>query len=201
MSVEAIQCPKCGGPLTVEEGRDSVSCTHCGAGLKITTGSSGHPLATLADIKDDTSLLAIRATLERLDERLSQARDSLDEIDRERELVRAEAPLFPRRVTMALWVMGGLIGAGVLYLVVLSRGTGPLQAAVQYLVIFLIAAFFAGLTMHYFVWRDEPAETEVHWSRIRKLNSGIQSTEREIEDLERRREELQSRLDALTQNL
>ena len=201
MSVEAIQCPKCGGPLSVEEGRDSTYCSHCGAGLRITTGSSGHAMATLADIKVDTSVLAIRASLERLDERLSQARDSLDEIDRERESVRAEAPLFPRRVTMAFWVIGGLIGAGVVYIVVLSRGTGPLQAAVQYLVIFLIVAFFAALTMYYFVWRDEPTETDVHWSRIEKLNSGIQSTEREIEDLEGRKEEVRSRLDALTEHM
>ena len=75
MSIEAIQCPKCGGPLSVEEGRDSVYCSHCGAGLRISTGSSGHPLATLDDIKDDTSLLAMRAALERLDERL-QERDN-----------------------------------------------------------------------------------------------------------------------------
>lgn len=87
MSVEAIQCPKCGGPLTVEKGRDSVYCSHCGAGLRIATGSSGHPMATLADIKDDTSLLAMRAALERLDERLQERDNQL----RQLETARAEA--------------------------------------------------------------------------------------------------------------
>ena len=87
MSVEAIQCPKCGGPLSVEEGRDSMYCSHCGSSLRITTGSSGHPMATLADIKDDTSLLAIRAALKRLEERLQERDNEL----RELETARAEA--------------------------------------------------------------------------------------------------------------
>ena len=87
MSVEAIQCPKCGGPLSVEEGRDSVYCSHCGAGLRIATGSSGHAMATLADIKDDTSLLAMRAALERLEERLQERHNQL----RQLEDARAEA--------------------------------------------------------------------------------------------------------------
>lgn len=87
MPVEAIQCPKCGGPLSVEEGRDSVYCSHCGAGLRIATGSSGHAMATLADIKDDTSLLAVRAALERLEERLQERDNQL----RQLETARAEA--------------------------------------------------------------------------------------------------------------
>jgi len=81
MSVEAIQCPKCGGPLSVEEGRDSMYCSHCGAGLRISTGSSGHPMATLADIKDDTSLLATRAALERLEERLQERHNKLRQLE------------------------------------------------------------------------------------------------------------------------
>jgi len=90
MSVEAIQCPKCGGPLTVEEGRDSVYCSHCGAGLRIAKGSSGHPMATLADIKDDTSLLAIRAALERLEEKLQGCRGELQGLENARsELLEA----------------------------------------------------------------------------------------------------------------
>jgi hypothetical protein len=52
--------------LGVEEGRTSLYCTYCGAGLKIMGGASGYAVATLDDIKVDTSFLAGQAALTRL---------------------------------------------------------------------------------------------------------------------------------------
>lgn len=66
MSVESVQCPKCGSPLQVESGLRQVWCTYCGSQLRITSGSSGHPLAVLDDIRADTSLLAKQRALEHL---------------------------------------------------------------------------------------------------------------------------------------
>jgi len=60
-SVESVQCPKCGAPVDMMPGRDSLHCTYCGAGLKITRGASGHAMATLDGIKVDTSFLAGQA--------------------------------------------------------------------------------------------------------------------------------------------
>jgi hypothetical protein len=66
-SVESVQCPKCGGPVDVTPGREALHCTYCGAGLRITRGASGHAMATLDDIKEDTSLLARDAMYRRLE--------------------------------------------------------------------------------------------------------------------------------------
>lgn len=69
MPVESIQCPKCGSPLQVEGGHRQIWCTYCGSQLRITSGSSGHRLAVLDDIRADTSLLAKQRALEHLRQR------------------------------------------------------------------------------------------------------------------------------------
>jgi len=69
MPVESIQCPKCGSPLQVESGLRQLWCTYCGSQLRITRGSSGHPLAVLDHIRADTSLLAKQRALEHLRQR------------------------------------------------------------------------------------------------------------------------------------
>ena len=73
MPVESIQCPKCGSPLGVESGARDAVCDYCGSQLRVTRGSSGHPLAVLDDIRADTSLLA----KQRAQEHLQQHRDEL----------------------------------------------------------------------------------------------------------------------------
>lgn len=70
-SVEQVQCPNCGAPLSVEEGRSSLYCSFCGSALKIEKGASGHALAVLDGIKVDTGILAHDAARRRLDERLT----------------------------------------------------------------------------------------------------------------------------------
>ena len=46
--------------------------SHCGAALRVTTGSSGHAMATLDDIKEDTSVLATRVRIATGHSRMSQ---------------------------------------------------------------------------------------------------------------------------------
>ena len=72
MAVESVQCPKCGAPLSVEPDREHTYCSYCGAGLKLTQGVSGHPMAVLDDIKSDTSILAKEATLKRSVDEISE---------------------------------------------------------------------------------------------------------------------------------
>jgi hypothetical protein len=79
-SIESAQCPKCGAPVDVTPGRESLHCTYCGAGLRITRGASGHTMATLDDIKVDTSILASGAMLKRLDDRLGEKQTALHEL-------------------------------------------------------------------------------------------------------------------------
>ena len=85
MAVEAIQCPKCGGPVRVEEGRDLMYCSHCGVGLRITTGLSGHATATLADVKDDISILAKEAQYQRLKQVVAELEKEDEEWQRQYE--------------------------------------------------------------------------------------------------------------------
>jgi hypothetical protein len=71
MSIEAVQCPKCGAPLELPAGLGNAFCTFCGASLQITHGSSGHAMATLADIKTDTEVIATKAAMDHLRENLA----------------------------------------------------------------------------------------------------------------------------------
>lgn len=64
-----MQCPDCGAPLSAEAGERLVTCSYCGARLRITKGASGYPMATLDDIKVDTSLLAREVACRRLEEK------------------------------------------------------------------------------------------------------------------------------------
>ena len=71
MPVESIQCPSCGAPLPLGRAARTAVCGYCHANLRITIGTSGHPLAALADIGMDTRILAAQAACRRLDERLA----------------------------------------------------------------------------------------------------------------------------------
>ena len=84
MPVEHVQCPDCGAPLSAEAAENCgaydrtadfprserlATCGYCGARLRITKGASGYPMATLDDIKVDTSLLAREVACRRLEEK------------------------------------------------------------------------------------------------------------------------------------
>ena len=45
MDPQATQCPQCGSLFAVEPAAEAATCPACGAGLRISRGSSGHPLA------------------------------------------------------------------------------------------------------------------------------------------------------------
>jgi hypothetical protein len=70
MSVTSIQCPQCGSPVQVEPAARYATCAYCASSLRITRGSSGHPLAVLEDIRADTGMLARQAAVRHLRQRL-----------------------------------------------------------------------------------------------------------------------------------
>ncbi len=70
MRIEFMQCPKCGSPLEVEPTARSATCTYCGSRLRVTRGASGHPVAVLSDIKDDTAIIAKQTAINHLRNRL-----------------------------------------------------------------------------------------------------------------------------------
>ncbi|MHB0858092.1 MAG: TFIIB-type zinc ribbon-containing protein [Anaerolineae bacterium] len=81
MPVEAIQCPKCGSPLPVNPSAATTVCSYCGSSLRLTRGSSGHPLAMLDAIGLDTHLLAKQAALTHLRDRLNALQDASKKLD------------------------------------------------------------------------------------------------------------------------
>jgi hypothetical protein len=96
-SVESVQCPKCGGPVSVESGRGSLHCSYCGAGLRITRGASGHAMATLDDIKSDTSVIAKEAVHRRLSEELITLTAKRDKVQaQQREALQGRGYRFDR---------------------------------------------------------------------------------------------------------
>lgn len=72
MSVVSVQCPNCGAPLQEARPGSLAQCASCGSMLEIRSGASGYPLAVLASISADTSLLARREAVAVLKERAEQ---------------------------------------------------------------------------------------------------------------------------------
>ena len=92
MTLEGIQCPKCGSPVQVTRGTRLAECEYCGCTLRVTRGASGHPLGVLDTIKDDTSLIAKQqalAVLQQREARLCEERARLEE-EHAARLYRAE---------------------------------------------------------------------------------------------------------------
>jgi len=81
MSIELMQCPRCGAPLKVEPTARFATCTYCGSRLRVTRGASGHPLAVLTDIKDDTGIIARQTAIDHLQGRLQVLRQKRDELE------------------------------------------------------------------------------------------------------------------------
>ena len=73
MSLKAIKCPQCGANVEVEANTTMFFCTYCGTKLQASRSSLGVLSASiLSAIKDDTSIVAKRAALQHLKERLAQ---------------------------------------------------------------------------------------------------------------------------------
>lgn len=64
VSIEDIQCVKCGATLEVGADTTTATCGYSGSTLCIARGSSGHLVATLEAIQDDLKIIATRATLQ-----------------------------------------------------------------------------------------------------------------------------------------
>ncbi|MCE5260296.1 MAG: hypothetical protein LLG44_14740 [Chloroflexi bacterium] len=75
MSVALVQCPNCGAPVSAAQVGSIVQCAACGSTLEIRGSVSGFPIAKLAAIEQDTSLMAKRQAIEILKERLSYLRE------------------------------------------------------------------------------------------------------------------------------
>ena len=80
MSVESIQCPECGSTLEVERSDSFTVCTYCGSRLRVSEAASGSLIGILDQIKADTSIVAKRAALKHLRERLNDLRKQMDEL-------------------------------------------------------------------------------------------------------------------------
>ena len=212
MSVEAIQCPKCGGPVRVEEGQDSMYCSHCGAGLRIATGSSGHAMATLADIKEDTSVLATRVALQRLDEKLETKQAQLRALQEENAALcdtildcheRAKSTTRKKYARAGLGIvlllMGAfLAGAGFIstsevmgYNVTIPFCIVPGLISVVVGVVCIAIGTFIGLPGPY------PQETAAR-KRLSNVESQIATVSQEIQNFEQRKAEREAQFDSLT---
>lgn len=73
MPLEAVKCPQCGANVEVESNTATFFCTYCGTRLQASRSSMGVLSASiLSSIKDDTKIIAKRAALQHLKERLTQ---------------------------------------------------------------------------------------------------------------------------------
>ena len=80
LDIQALQCPKCGAMLEVGTATTAADCSYCGAHLRVTKGASGRPLATLDDLKEDTSVLAAVAVWRHIKDRLDSVVAQRDQL-------------------------------------------------------------------------------------------------------------------------
>ena len=80
MSVEAIQCVKCGAALEVGSATTTATCTYCGSMLHVTRGGSGHLMAALEDIRSDTQVIATKAALDSVQDSLLTAKNTIKQL-------------------------------------------------------------------------------------------------------------------------
>ncbi len=212
MSIEAIQCPKCGGPLSVEEGRDSMYCSHCGAGLRITTGSSGHAMATLAGIKEDTSVLATGVALQRLDEKMETKEAQLRDLQEENAALcdiildchaRAKSTIRKKGNRMRLGIGLLLMGAFLALVGFISTSevmdynvTIPFCIAPG-LIFVVVGVVYIAIGTSIGLPGPDPQETAAR-KRLSNVESQIATVSREIQNFEQRKAEREAQFDSLT---
>ena len=71
MPIESLQCPACAAPLQADTSAGLIYCNCCGSRLRVTRGASGRPFGMLEEIRAGTSIVAKRAALSHLQERLN----------------------------------------------------------------------------------------------------------------------------------
>jgi len=128
-TVETLQCPNCGAQLE-PAGRESLYCTYCGAHLKVKTGASGNPMATLDGIKEDTSTLAREATYARLEKDVAALLERKQEL---RAMRKAEEGANRNRGGCAMLfgfmcILGALVAFGTGYSAWYNEGDIPFPA-------------------------------------------------------------------------
>lgn len=195
--VESVQCPKCGAPVDVMLGRESLHCTYCGAGLRITRGASGHALATLDDIKVDTSFLAGQAALARLEQRLRELQATRDQMLASRN--GAEARINQLNTSSGTKLTKILLGVAaiVLAVVLLNSASGIGIVVGPFLLIFGIVTLVWPLGDLLAIRRQIHA-AKMH---VADMASRIDDTSREIDAVKKQRDPLAARLDNLASEL
>ena len=197
MSIESIQCVKCGSPLEVESTARFAICTYCGSRLRITRGASGHPLGVLEDIKLDTEIIAKQTAINHLRERLQHFRAERDRLEvqlqgeLERAWPRGLGRDFPYRWEKPMAVACVFAIIGVVIWMSSSKFWGGVCLAVATAEVFAL-----GRALRLYR-RYERAE-----SRIReKYGPFIASAGEQIQSTQRRIAELQTDMDRLAREL
>ncbi len=84
MPIEFMQCPQCGSPLEIEPTARSATCPYCGSRLRVAWDAWGRGSAVLADIGDDTDLLARGMAISHVEQRLQEQLRAREELDQRR---------------------------------------------------------------------------------------------------------------------
>ncbi len=204
MHPEVVQCPQCGSPLQVEADARSTSCSFCDSRLRLVHGASGHPLATLDEIKADTAIIARQTALHHLEGRLADLlpqRQALSEEYEARlgELAWAPSGLARARNPAVLLALGaGLLSAFASLLVVGSLASGALVgAASTTLVCWLPFAVLTAASVYIWgqadvserqeraAWGQAQQETRAYYdARIAELDEQISAAQARIAELE-----------------
>ncbi len=217
MPLEPMQCPKCGSPLQVEPSAGVVFCNYCGSRLRLTRGSSGHPMGVLDEIRNDTAILAHRTAIDHLQESLPALyarRDALKEkVDwlaavgtPPRPLVSAKAGSLARALTL----LAALVALLLLPQIVQSMTGGSADdkswatAMAKWIVGPCLVVALAGATVWWMsrveggLSRAAASEARSRWL---ELKPGLATLEEEIRSTEARIDELKAEMDRLAREV
>lgn len=111
MTLQPVQCPQCGAPVTASNLGNLVQCKACGSTLQIKAGASGFPLAKLIALKQDTGFIAKREAATRLKEQLRELEVSRDNAEYKTQ---PEFFPFPAIFLIACGALPALLGLGIL---------------------------------------------------------------------------------------
>ena len=184
MAVESLQCPNCGAPLSVETGQTSMYCPYCKARLRINLGASGHPLATLDEIKVDSSIIARDVVRQRLKEQLAAL-----EAERGQVISRKEAEKRKKAPGPGPTIFGTVLAflfALLLLGVGLSNGVSGLDELVAVFLVVGLVGLASWASQHNAINRiDEETRLELSPvdGRIGKIKAQLVEIEAEMDQL------------------
>ena len=183
MSFERLQCPGCGAGVD-PGGRDTCFCTYCGARLRIRQGASGHAMAVLDGIKEDTSLLARQAALAHLERELQALGPSRAALVQhcEAERRRFASSSRPSGCIAALAVLA-LTAAGAIWLQLI-------QVRTNYAVGLLVAGV-VGLAVSSAIGRHEQAGIEM---KLQPYRAQIEEMDRQADAMRQKMAMLKSEI-------